>query len=166
MEKRERIIVIVMAVAVAYGGYEYLLAPGGKGRTKKNTVVKATGLTPIVTNVVKQIKALDSSTADAYVIARGNSAWPDSPFLRGKIEEKKEDVEPEVAIDVVQSRFRYSGYIEVGERRFAIINGVEHEPGEALAESGFVVTSISPEEVIVQEPGEESMISLKLEDTD
>ena len=43
----------------------------------------------------------------------------------------------------------YSGFLEVGSKRLAIINGMEYEAGDKLDPGGFTIKSILPTRVMI-----------------
>jgi hypothetical protein len=59
----------------------------------------------------------------------------------------------------------YSGYLQLGAKRMAIINGMEYEEGEMLPASGYFIRSISPKSVVVGKIGESKSHVLPLDET-
>ena len=61
----------------------------------------------------------------------------------------------------------YNGFIELGSKRLAIINGQEYEAGDKLSPGGFTIKSILPTRVvIVSAQGEGAPIVLPLQESE
>jgi hypothetical protein len=61
----------------------------------------------------------------------------------------------------------YNGFIELGSKRLAIINGQEYEAGDKLNPGGFTIKSILPTRVvIVSAQGEGAPIVLPLQESE
>jgi hypothetical protein len=61
----------------------------------------------------------------------------------------------------------YSGFLQMGQKRLAIINGMEYETGDRLEPGGFLLKSISPTRVVIAPRGKKSKsISLPMEDSE
>jgi hypothetical protein len=56
--------------------------------------------------------------------------------------------------------FVYSGYLEVNQRRLAVINGMEYVVGEQLESGGYIVKSIDPEKVILEDVSKGGRLTL------
>ena len=50
---------------------------------------------------------------------------------------------------MLNSELLYTGFLEMGDKRLAIINGTEYETGEKLEPGGFVIQSIRPNQVVI-----------------
>ena len=166
MTRRERIIVVAMVLAVAYGGYQFL-APKAKRPGRAAVSGDEKGLTPFAAEVVGQMKKIDSTATDTYVVARGNSEWPDNPFFQGKIQtQEAKTIEEDEPAETVRDRLTFSGFLQVGDKTLAIINGTEYESGEALMEYGYFIKSITPGQVTVSQTDGPDTITLTLDDMD
>ena len=60
--------------------------------------------------------------------------------------------------------FVYTGYLEVGRKRMAIINGMEYREGEALDIKGFVLKSVSPTKVVIENRGIGATLNVPLQE--
>lgn len=150
MTTREKIIVGLMVLVVGYGVYTIFLEkpPGIK------TLQAQTGLEALNTFITKVAETTKSglSDADAYIIQQAEAQWDQDPMvsveteIEPEVKEKGEDVKtpPAQAVRIV-----YSGYLEMGDKRIAIINGLEYEPGDVLVEGGYMVREISSTRVVL-----------------
>ena len=60
--------------------------------------------------------------------------------------------------------FVYSGYLEVDRKRMAIINGMEYREGEGLDIKGYVLKSVSPSSVVIENRGTGATINVPLQE--
>jgi hypothetical protein len=58
----------------------------------------------------------------------------------------------------------YTGFLEVGPQKLAIINGLEYAQGEALGATGYYVRSISARYVMVGKVNGSDTIRLPLQE--
>jgi hypothetical protein len=54
----------------------------------------------------------------------------------------------------------YSGFLEIGAKRLAIINGMEYEAGDKLG-GGITITSVLPNKVIITSSQGELVLPLQ-----
>ena len=148
MTNREKIIVGVMLLTVGYGAIELLL-PRAKIATAPTTAQSSEGLNAFITKVAAAVKGQTSEPGD-LIIQRAKTAWERDPFL-----EIRKPPEAQAAMRPLKETLRpppnmvYSGFIEVGSKRLAIINGMEYEPGDRLDPGGFTIKSVLPNKVIM-----------------
>ena len=138
MTKREAVIVAVMVLVVAYGLYDYFYAASaGKSKSVKTIEVKVEELNKLAADV-EEILVSESDARDAYIVTRAETDWLVDPFYLAQ------------SIAEQEIKFFFTGYIEMGKRKIAIINGLDYEVGDYLLERpGFQVRSIRPNEVVI-----------------
>lgn len=161
MSKREQIILGFVVLAVLYAGYNYL------GTSEKHSQIKTeeelTDLKNLMADVTTQVNKAVLSDAEIFLIKRAEANWKRDPFLSPGVHVKfTSDSEPEVSAQGLS--FSYSGYLETGDKKLAIINNMEYEAGEMLAEGGFIVRSISANRVEIGVIGGKDTIILPLEE--
>lgn len=158
MKKREKIIVSLTVIVVLYGVYTYVLQKPGKTAkpqavTASAIVERLSGFVQNATGVLKE--STEGSAATAYMIARAENEWASDPFYTKKKEiEKATEIVKSASKVVVPEKspildFRYTGYLEVGKKRMAIINGNDYEVGGKLEPGGFVIRAIYPARIII-----------------
>ena len=54
---------------------------------------------------------------------------------------------------MLDARVQYTGFLQMGDTRLAIINGMEYEAGDQLEPGGFIIRRILPNHVVVAPPG-------------
>lgn len=156
MSKREKIILIVLTVAVLFGGYTYFFQ---SSKTAKGPVVPKASVAELNTFVLETAKNLmgfDLSKAEAHAIARAEALWVRDIYLSGK------DLEEEELLLGVS--FIYSGYLEIGSRKMAVVNGLEYKEGDEIEPGGYIVRSIQPNKVVIEVKGKKQKTVVPLID--
>jgi len=154
MAKREKVIVFIMVLAILYGVYTFFIASSPK-RSKPvsvSTGVEKGNVNKLVENVSKVLKDDGSAVVDAYIVARAEEEWGTDPFYMENI--------PSGYTGEV--KLVYTGYMKIGNREIAIINGVDYQVGDELEMAGYRVKSISPSMVIVVNKEGEEKITVPL----
>ena len=67
--------------------------------------------------------------------------------------------EEEEALTLVDKALIYSGYMTMGEKIFAVINGIEYRIGDIV--EGFFLKKIDPMEIIMEKNGRPMRIPFK-----
>jgi hypothetical protein len=164
MTNREKIIVGLAALALGYGAMELLLP-----RAKVASVSQPQSLEGLNAFIAKVADAtrVGPAEAGAIVIQKAEAAWKQDPFLeiqKAKTTEPK-DTRPKETARL--PNLVYNGFMELGSKRLAIINGQEYETGDKLNPGGFTIKSILPTRVvIVSAQGEGAPIVLPLQESE
>lgn len=150
MAKREKIIVFIMILTILYGVYEFFIAPSSK-RPKSisvSTNVKRVDANKLMVDISKVLKDDDSAIVDNYIVARAEEEWTNDPFYTKNVSSRHAG----------EVKLVYIGYLEIGKRKIAIINGVDYQVGDELEMAEYKVKSISPSMVIlVNKEGKEKI---------
>ncbi len=105
-------------------------------------------LNKFITKIADKTKS-GLSKRQSYVLEKARLAWQKDPLIQ--LEAKKVvDTGPETVPD---GRLKYTGFLQMGDTRLAIINGMEYEPGDRLELGGFIVQRILPDHVVVVPSG-------------
>ena len=151
MSNREKIIVAPMVVSVIYGAY-VLFFSSPSGPDKKVKAVSGDreleALNTFITNIADKTKT-GPSKKQAYVLQKAQAVWKQDPFVDLK-PIVKEDTGPAPVLD---TRVKYTGFLQMGDARLAIISGMEYEAGDRLEPGGFIIRRIFPNHVVVSPPG-------------
>jgi hypothetical protein len=126
MSKREKIILFAMVLAILYGGYKLFYTP-----------YSDTGIES------------HKQKTDKFIIARAKEAWAGDPFLKIGLPVASEVKQERVQASTPNMSFKYSGYMEMGRQRLAVINGMEYVVGDELEPGGYIVNSISASQVVI-----------------
>jgi len=166
MSKREKIILMVMATVVLYGVYSlFFSAPAkvvGTGSAKSIGEIKK-----FVTEVTTGMKE-DYTTRGVFIIEQAKSEWIRDPFLTLRAPQKTAvvtDNGPAAAEIAPEMSYTYSGYIQMGERKLAIINGIEYEAGDELDGGEQIVKRIEPLRVVIGPQNNNDNLTLQLDET-
>lgn len=173
MTTREKIIVGVMCLTVVYGAWELLSGGSRKPRsTAAPTVVnQKENLHKFVADIAGQLGEDPAGRSARYVAAKSQEPWGKDPFidsilpLKKQLEQAPSEV-GEQASDFAAGGFTFSGFLQVGPTRMAIINGLEYAVGETLGISDYVIKKISPKEVIIGKMNGSETIVVPLRDID
>lgn len=155
MAKREKIIVFIMILTILYGVYEFFIASSSKmsKSISVSTNVNRVDLNKLMVGVSKVLKDDDSAIVDAYIVSRAEEEWTKDPFYTKNVSLERYTGEVKLV---------YTGYLEIGKRKIAIINGVDYQIGDELEMSEYRVKSIDPSMVIVVNKEGEEKITIPL----
>ncbi len=164
MAKREKIIIVVMVVAILFGGYSIFLTSPPEV-PEENEAMGIETLNKFVVGAAQELFSEKSAAIDGYILNQARAEWPMDPFyvsanrLSAKRAAKAVDQGPSQKIQLA-----YTGYIEVADKRLAIINDLEYETGEPLSQPGFYVKLITPKRVVLGVEGDIENVILPLEE--
>lgn len=153
MSKREKIIILTAVLAVLYGAY-ILLLPSPSKKSKTGTVthsvsqgIKTVSKNRLVREISDVLRDDESARTESYIADRAGEEWTNDPFSASNIfnSERTEGT----AENTGKDHLVYSGYLEVGGRKTAIINGMDYQVGDELETSGYKVKRINPSSVII-----------------
>ena len=155
MEKREKIILVLVFLAMIYGTYSLIFgsSPDKAGHDKLS---QKRELTDLSNEITKQLQTdITLNTAIKY-IDKASFVWKGNPFLKTVLKEepvikKSNKKEKRIYDDVLF----YSGYLKVANKRIAVINGAEYQVGEAIKEGGYIVRKIAPNHINLEGDGKE-----------
>jgi type II secretory pathway component PulC len=164
LEKRQMIILGVMVIVILFGAYSLLsgkkkAAPVGLAQRTADLKTFVAGLTT---------GAGTGKDATALIFSRAEKEWTQDPFLDIKSQNAwaQARIAPQAAAGAIEKKidFVYSGYLGSGKRSMAVINGMEYKPGEALEVTGFVLRSISPARVVIENRGTGALLNIPMQD--
>jgi len=149
MSTREKIIVVFALLAMVYGAYIVFFEPKSQQPTFKRSQKGLESLEAFITKV-KVAAAEGLSEKDNYIIQRAETQWEKDPLVQIKKAVKAETAPEDSAKRTEpETEISYTGYLEMGNVRLAIINGKEYETGDRLEQGGYIVRSISPTRVML-----------------
>ena len=125
---------------------------------------KLNELNKLVTTVSQNLNQESLSEADIYTLKRTEGPWRDDLFSE-RYEKKLADVEDEKEVSdstPQKTAFTYSGFMEIGRQRIAIINGLQYQTGDEVKPDGYIVRAIHPKRVILGIKGEKEKIILPI----
>lgn len=147
MEKREKVLVILMVAAIVIGGgimiVDRLKPPsGGIDHSARKAEIQE-----VISTAQTFLEKNNPYESNRAILARASQDSVPDPFLSMS----KEAFRPrtEDSGDVGQT-FNFNGYIDIGQRKIAIIDGREYGLGDLLEAGGFSVADIKPDKVILR----------------
>ncbi|HBO85313.1 MAG: hypothetical protein A2073_08020 [Deltaproteobacteria bacterium GWC2_42_11] len=171
LSKKEIILFSLMLAAVFYGIYNFTgtASKPDKGADKKFSDVKS-----LIANITAGSAGGLSSELDNNIVARAETEWQNDPFYEKKLykewtspksgkktaEELEELYKSTEKAEVPEQKvnFNYTGYIELGNKKIAIINDAEYEQGERLESEGYILKSISRSNIVIEDkPGNKEL---------
>ena len=158
MTTREKIIVGLMLLTVAYGVYAVFFE--GKTKPQETFTFSASeqleGLSEFITKVAEASKA-GLSKEDEYIIQLAEAEWKQDPLvsvdLKDRPESELQKAQQVTRIPIPDLNVSYTGFMQMGDKKFAIINGVEYTSGDRLEQGDYVVRSITPRQVVIVSTG-------------
>ncbi|QJT08381.1 hypothetical protein [Oceanidesulfovibrio marinus] len=149
MSKRESILLIVMGVGLLIGAYYYLFANQQDIGTDAKVNYQELNST---VDMVKGLANKDEFTeVERYKLELAETKWPSNPFYdREKFARQDQRQEKAELQSAEGLNLAYTGYVVMGDRELAIINGFEYERGEEIVTAeGYFVSTITKENVII-----------------
>lgn len=158
MAKREKILFTLMIAAIGYGIFEFFswyLAQDRIVEQPTPQLEDALGFSAAAGQAVEDARLMPT---EIYIIDLATRKpvrdilyeWPPDAM----------ETEQEPFPDEAVYPMLYNGYLEMGDRRLAIIDGIEYEEGDTLARGFFKVLSISPHEIIIESLGNDRRIAI------
>lgn len=150
LEKRQLLIWGVMGMVIMLAAFTLLV------QKKKASVTSAphhtADLNAFVTNLSAGLPKDATKNLNLLIFSRAEKEWKQDPFLDAKSYRLwTKSREPAKAVAAApKSQFAYTGYVEVNKERIAIINGMEYREGENLDVNGFLLKSVSPVGVVIE----------------
>lgn len=159
LNKRQIIILVIMAIAIIYAAYDFLI---GQPAVKK-AKIEATPIEieSFITSISNDVMKNKMAGVEVYIIKKAEADWGRNPFwMRSEYREFAGDE----AGGGLAAKIVYSGYVDSGRKRMAIINGYEYEPGDVLEIEGYVLKSVTPSRVLIANPGTGSELFIPLQE--
>lgn len=152
MTTREKIIVGVMCLTIAYGAYELMGARKPKAKTSPQADPVAE-LKNFVLEVSQKLVGDKLGEEYQYMIEQAGDQWTKDPFLHSSTSLKKNLTERVLPKKLVPTErppeLTYTGFMQIGDTRMAILNGIEYARGESLNLKDYFVKDILPTRVVI-----------------
>ena len=144
MTNREKIIVGLMLIVVVYGVYTLFFS--SPSETKISSQQDLETLNTFVAKIADKAKS-GLSKKQSYVLQKAKTKWKQDPLIQMREAPKVE--EEETIMPATKSKIVYTGFLQMGNKRLAIISGMEYEAGDKLEPGGFIVRNINPNHVVL-----------------
>lgn len=151
-----------MVLSLVYGFFIFFIeAPGKKGAMGQSS--KLESLNKFISHVAELTKE-SLSEIDSYIIEKAPKQWDKDPLLSSDMEFQFKAESTEADVSALKVNIKYTGYLNMGAKNFAILNGLEYEEGEELEKGGFILRKVYPERVIIVIKGKQEEITIPLEE--
>jgi hypothetical protein len=171
MTTREKIIVGVMCLTIVYGAYELL----GSSTTHKSATVSQTNpieeLRKFAADVTQKMTSAKIGKEYLYMVKQASADWTKEPLLQSTLPLKQKLIaqapspEPTDRTGFNQT-FTFTGFLQIGNIRMAVINGKEYAIGEALDIKGYYLKSASEDKAVIGRVKSSDTIQVPLTELD
>jgi hypothetical protein len=137
MNKREKVLLAAVCVTAVVGLWVTLDRPS----PPVAKVPQAEDGSKAV-SLLRTIKDTDLSATDVALLSAIGNTWRVSAFYDkplGGREVTRQTTLP-----------RYTGYVELGSGKLAVVDGMEYQAGDTLDGGGYKVISIAPDQVVLE----------------
>jgi hypothetical protein len=149
ISKREQIIIALALLAALYAGWHYLSSESAKNRGPAADNKPAD---EFLMEVAQGLALNRLTETEQAVLEKAGIPWPPQPFIQtGAWSSKTGSDASSQTTEAAPDNFAYTGYIKAGNRRLAIIGGMEYEIGDRITDSQFTVRDISFKEVVLED---------------
>ncbi|MFW6428448.1 MAG: hypothetical protein ACOCY3_01015 [Desulfosalsimonas sp.] len=160
MARREKILIGLMIAAILYGAFE-LLVPERDETGRQDPERDLSSAREIAEQISGQMEQAELTPGQIHILQLAAQKWERDPFHRlpqKPVRTESADTEGDGA-----EGLEYTGYLEVGDVKMAIINGVEYSAGDKLEQRDAFVQAISAEKVVLKssDTGEQIIVQYK-----
>ena len=124
-------------------------------------IAKPAEIEAVVKTLSGDLMKYKAGGVDAYLTKRAETDWGKSPFWE---RESYRVFAGDKEGGVGGVKFIYSGYVDTGREKIAIVNGVEYQTGEALEIEGYELKSVMPESVLIVNRKTGSQLSVPMQE--
>ena len=159
-----------MCLTIVWGAYELLANRGSKNKSLAKSDNPVGELKKFVGSVSKKLVNEKVSKEYRYLIGQAGQNWTKDPFISSTEPLKKEQTTPQFKKESTSPQavpqYIYSGYLDIGKIKFAIINGIEYTEGEAINSGGYYIKKIAPLQVVIGKVNSRETIQLPITEID
>jgi len=163
LNKRQIIILSIAALfVVVYAAY--LIASPASTKVKTND--KNQEISTLVSGLKNDLMKDAQAGMDEYIIARAEADWKKNPFWDRNSSSYKDWAATQGAAGGSSSAAKiiYSGYVDAGIMKIAIINGLEYRVGEQLEMEGYVLKRVTPSQVLIVNKNTGSEVEIPIQE--
>ena len=144
-----------MLLTVVYGVYTVFFEDKNSTAEPVTAISASNDLENLNAFIAKVAEASKAglSAKDKYIIERAEAEWKQDPLisvnLTNRPESEIQKSKEVTKVSIPDLKVAYTGFMQMGDKTFAIINGVEYSAGDQLEQGGYMVRSISPSQVVI-----------------
>jgi hypothetical protein len=161
MSSREKIIVVVVALAAGYGLFDYVRRMSRGTDPSVALKEQAAKLSAFIDETRASLQAAAPTAVETKILERASREWASNPFFQ-----RQEEAAPVTAPGAAAPQapaFRYTAFLSVGDKRMAIVNGLEYRTGDTVTGSRCVVQHIEPNKVVLLRTNDQARIEVLAE---
>lgn len=151
MAKREIYLVIIMALALAYGVYEIFLS-GGTSAPKPSTPAAANvDLNSFLADMAKNLSKSPKDDKIQQIAEDCTLEWPSDPFWDQDydLQQFLNTSDAAASGPTEDLGLLYSGFVELGDTHLAVINDIEYQKGEWIEPGEYRLEEIHRTNVVL-----------------
>jgi hypothetical protein len=133
-----------MLVVVLFAAYDFFIGQPASKKAKQEA--KPIEIESFITKVTQDVGKTNISELDSYIIKKAELEWVRNPFWS---KEEYREFAGKDASGGLASKIVYSGYVDAGRKKMAVINGFEYEAGDSLEIEGYFLKSITPSKILI-----------------
>lgn len=153
MSKREKIILVIMALVIVGGVIYYINSQREVVVLERESELKE--LNSFVDATVIDLNKNNLTAPEMRTIASAEAEWVRDPYRAPLIKEEEKQ-------KLLNISFNYTGYLKAGQKTIAVINGLEYLAGEEIEPGGFIAREIYPDRVVIEVKGQKQKIIVPL----
>jgi hypothetical protein len=161
LNKREIIIIIITILVILFGVYAWL--SGGK-KQKNIKEINPAVTDNYISSIAGDLMKNPLNLADAYIVGRAEADWGKSPFWEKDSYREWASKDDAKTKDDPAAKIMYSGYVDAGKKKMAVINGVEYSVGEKLEIEGYVLKKITATKVVLSNKNRGSELEIIIQE--
>ncbi|WP_148214050.1 GspB domain-containing protein [Desulfohalobium retbaense] len=171
MAKREKILVGLMIIALIYAGFELIFSISNDDRSAQKTAhVDVDKVQELTAGTSQALKQVEMEEVQRYVLEAAATQWPQqNPFAPRPAPLEDEGRTPDEVKKKAEEdlpKLTYTGYLEMGHTRMAVINGLEYQTGEKLQQGTYILVNIQPNRVTLKNQENQAKISISYQGND
>ena len=165
MEKREKVLIALMVIAIGVGAFEIFLRPALK-TPMGPPPVRVDEAVNLSTTVSKSLAKANLGPEENHILQTAAAEWANNPFYTWPAPRDTEAIrnKADPSLEKFKAATAYSGYLEMHRTRIAVINGLEYQIGEILPDSDYRVLNITPASVALQSDRSKQQIIIPYQD--
>lgn len=161
MEKREKIIVAITLIVVMYGALDFFVL---SGHNTQESLTPETQSSQFITTIATQLSHQADGSRLTNAIKRIQTPWREEVFFKKPagslfaITDKQKDTANN-SIQFDPNSYNYTGYLEMGNNKIAIINGTDYTTGDSV--NGATLVAITPKTVEISIQGKRFKVDIR-----
>ena len=156
MARREKVLIIGALLVAIFGIFQFI-KPKPETAPRDQSSVRSADSRELIQKIETELQKEALNESETTVLAKAALEWSRDPFVGKKLlplgDANRFD-------DSGAKDLLYTGYIISGNRKLAIINGLEYMVGDRLITGEFILRHIHPETVVLESTGAPGTVSI------